>query len=66
MRFFLDNCLAIRHARALHETLNAGHVDPHVIRRPQPVQPGRIAMAQHHPRDRQHRRKPMPSLLSRL
>jgi predicted nuclease of predicted toxin-antitoxin system len=31
MRFFLDNCLAIRHARALHEMVKPGHSFTHLL-----------------------------------
>jgi len=30
MRFFLDNCLAIRHARALHEMVQPDHTFTHL------------------------------------
>ena len=30
MRFFLDNCLAIRHARALHEMVKPEHSFTHL------------------------------------
>jgi hypothetical protein len=62
-RHVLGGELAAVHADPLVRCRpSSGHVDPHVVGRPKPVQPCRVAVAEHRPGDRQHGREPPPFL----